>query len=101
MSAIRALRQVATPLVARRTLCTTTAAVPRVAGMRVASLASSQATRNIATRGFASSVTRFSQGACTSFILLVSFRRYIYIYIDILVFSGCYAVAEATGRIEL
>ncbi|KXN84057.1 Mitochondrial acidic protein mam33 [Leucoagaricus sp. SymC.cos] len=58
MSAVRALRQIATPLVARRTLCTATV-VPRVAGMRVASLAS----RNVAMRGFASSSSRFGQGS--------------------------------------
>ncbi|KAF5356851.1 hypothetical protein D9756_006809 [Leucocoprinus leucothites] len=59
MSAIRALRQLAAPLAARRTLCTAATAVPRVAGMRVASLYS----RNIATRGFASSAGRFGQGS--------------------------------------
>ncbi|KAJ3570720.1 hypothetical protein NP233_g4212 [Leucocoprinus birnbaumii] len=53
MSAIRALRQLATPLVARRTLCTATAA-PRVASL---------ASRNVAARGFASSMTRFGQGS--------------------------------------
>ncbi|KAF7763678.1 hypothetical protein Agabi119p4_8215 [Agaricus bisporus var. burnettii] len=59
MSAIRAIRQVAVPLVARRTLCTATA-VPRVGGMRVASLASS---RVIASRGFMSSAKRFGEGS--------------------------------------
>lgn len=63
MSAIRALRQVAAPLVARRTLINATA-VPRVAGMRVASLASSQMSRNVAARGFASSARRFGEGSC-------------------------------------
>jgi complement component 1 Q subcomponent-binding protein len=60
MSAIRALRQVAAPLVARRTICT---AAPRIAGMRVASLASSQASRALSMRTFASSARRFGEGS--------------------------------------
>lgn len=68
MSAIRAIRQVAVPLVARRTLCTATA-VPRVGGMRVASLASS---RVIASRGFMSSAKRFGEGSSEQSFLLFS-----------------------------
>jgi complement component 1 Q subcomponent-binding protein len=63
MSAIRALRQVAVPLVARRSVITA-ATVPRVGGMRVASLASS---RVIASRGFASSARRFGEGSSEQF----------------------------------
>jgi complement component 1 Q subcomponent-binding protein len=69
MSAIRALRQIAVPLVARRSAITATAAVPRVGGMRVASLASS---RTIASRGFASSTRRFGEGSSEQFVFFWS-----------------------------
>lgn len=99
MSAIRALRQVAAPLVARRTLCTATA-VPRVAGMRVASLASTQASKTTATRGFASSARRFGEGSCEYFLDCV-YSMNALLTNPCFSISGCCARAEASGRVEL
>ena len=59
MLTVRAIHQLSASLVTRRTLRTAATAVPRIAGMRVCSLAS----KNVAFRTFASSARRFGEGS--------------------------------------
>lgn len=98
MSAIRALRQIAVPLVARRSAITATAAVPRVGGMRVASLASS---RTIASRGFASSTRRFGEGSSEQFVFFWSMPVRAALLNWGVFFSRRHALAKASRRVEL